>query len=333
MYNQMRNEMLTAINEFLSPELSQEIITVMDKIAKHYTIQKAETLPAIASGIPAEVGIYLGSKKIEGLSEKTLQRYAYCLKGLFIRLNKALSEITTNDIRMYLYEYQQNSGIGSRSLDGIRQVINGFFEWCVTEDYLPKNPCKAIKQIKYEKKQRESLTRLELEYVRQECKDNVRLTAVIEFLYSTGCRVSELCEVRLNEINHLTSTVLLHGKGNKDRYAYINDKCSIALSNYLNSRKQDSEYLFCSTRAPYTKLSKEIIDREFKQTFSELSARIGKPISPHIIRHTTATLGLQGGMDITQVQKMLGHASVSTTMIYAQVSDNAVQEAHKKYVV
>ena len=156
---------------------------------------------------------------------------------------------------------------------------------------------------------------------------------MIEFLYSTGCRVTEVCNVRLDEIDWQSRTVLIHGKGNKQRTDYLNDKCCILLKEYLKTRKQDSEYLFCSSRFPYTKLSKNSIDGEFKQKFSELSERIGKPITPHIIRHTTATLSLQSGMDITQIQKMLGHASVSTTMIYAETSDANVQASHTKYVV
>lgn len=142
-----------------------------------------------------------------------------------------------------------------------------------------------------------------------------------------------MTKVKMNDIDWNTGRITVIGKGNKERNVFMNAKCRLALSEYLSSKTCDSNYVFSAQRKPYGKLSKEIIDRIFKQTFAELSKSIGKPISPHVLRHTTATLGLQSGMDITVIQKMLGHESVNTTMIYAQVSDSSVEIAHKKYIV
>lgn len=225
---------------------------------------------------------------------------------------------------------QTQRGISNRSLDARRTVINAFFEWCCNEEYINRNPCRNIKKIKYEEKERKPLSSIELEELRNACV-TLRDKALFELLYSTGCRVSEVVNLNKADVNFETKEVVLFGKGNKHRISYINARAEIALKNYLNSRNDDNKALFVSDRKPHKRLSKFGIEKRIGQ-LGEL-AGIERRIFPHLIRHTTATDGLNRGMGVEEVQAILGHENIATTMIYAKVSKNNVKLHHTKCIV
>ena len=222
---------------------------------------------------------------------------------------------------------QKNSTIGN-----VYRVLNSFFEWCTTEGICPANPVKRITSIKQEKKPRKAMKRIELEYLRNACT-NPRDKALVDFLYSTGVRVSELCNARIDHIDWERKTILIeHGKGNVTRPTYMNPVSEVSLKTYLASRSDDSPYLFTRTRGRSAdpldaKTVQNAIDRIVRLSGRKFSVRI----TPHVFRHTIATVLLRNGMPVEQVQRFLGHANINTTMIYAEVRDEDVSRSHSLY--
>lgn len=210
-------------------------------------------------------------------------------------------------------------------------MISGFFQWAQDEEYIQKNPAKSINQIKYESKPRQALSQIELEYIRRSCK-TLRESAMIEVLYSTGCRVSELSGLKISDVDFTEKKVHLFGKGKKHRFSYLNAKAEVALKEYLESRKDSCEYLFVTERKPIKNLNKEAIEKIVrnisKRTFGE-----EKKVTPHIFRHTTATTAMKNGMPIQSIQLMLGHSKIDTTMIYAHTDESMVKYEHEKSVI
>ena len=241
-----------------------------------------------------------------------------------------LIEQNDNDVKAYLYNFQKTRNVSNRTLDSVRSILSSFFSWASAEGYLEKNIMISVKPIKYRRKQRGSLDDYELEKLRSAC-ETIRDEALVEFLYSTGCRVSELVNVNKEDVNIKDGEVTLVGKGDKERKPYLTAHASLALQEYLKSRDDDNDALFVSKVKPHNRLKKGAIEK----IIGELGVKAGieKKVYPHLIRHTTATMGLQHGMDVTEIQKMLGHANIETTMIYAEVNQNDVKTSHKKYII
>ena len=284
------------------------------------------------SEMPEIVKTYLVCKKVEGLSEQTLYNYGNTLRKFFGELQKAPDQVTPNDIRVYLYRYQEANGTANNSLDKIRQNICSFFHWACCEGYLERNPALTIKPIRFEKKERKPLTQIELEYIRNACS-SPRDRAMVEFMYSTGCRVSELAAVKKSDIDWNRKSVHLFGKGKKHRTSYINAKAEVALLEYLKTRTDESEYLFVSLRKPHGQIKRAAIEKIVNKIAERASDQVKKPVSPHVFRHTTATTALDNGMPLEDISSLLGHENVATTMIYAKVSAEHVQSGHRKYVI
>ena len=329
MYEHLRNDFVMKLAQKYGRDQVTEITAMLDNVAINYDISaKSTALAVIEDPIPRVVSIYIASKRLEGLSEVSLKNYAGHLRKFFEIIQKQPEDISTNDIRMYLATYKVQRKVSDRSLDKIREVLNTFFTWLSDEEYIVKNPCRTIKDIKYEVKPRKALTRFQLERLRRMCETSREL-AILDVLYSTGCRVTELVNMKLTDVDMESRTVHIIGKGNKHNTVYLNDNARLSLAEYFKDRKGDSDYLFLRERSPYGKLS----TRSVEVILKKYEKSLGCPLSPHIIRHTTATLSLQAGMPITQVQKMLGHASVNTTQIYAETSQEDVSASHKRYVV
>lgn len=332
MYDQFKNQFILSIsNEFDASDIKR-IIDKLNMVAHDYAITKKSTEIATTTGnvIPKIVKTYLVCKRLEGLSEQTLYNYGHYLQLFFEEVGKEPDKITSNDIRVFLYAYQEKRGVSNRSLDKYRTYIASFYQWAVDEEYLTKNPTKSVKPIKYESKPRQALTQLELEYLRIACQTD-RERAMVEFLYSTGCRISELSNVKISDIDWKTKQVTLFGKGKKYRTSYLNAKAEVFLKKYLESRRGDSEYLFTSAKKPYGQIHKAGLERIIR-IISDRS-RMEKNVTPHILRHTTATLALNNGMPVADISKLLGHSNISTTMIYAHTSLESVQNGHKKCVI
>ncbi len=317
-------EFMVHLNGKVPDSVMNVIFNELELYSTNYEIHKRGTAIAEYSPqIPICYESYMIAKKIEGLSKETLKTYHLCLKHFFYNINKSIEQLTANDIRGYLYNYQRIHNISNRTLDGFRLIINTFLEWCFEEGYIAKNPCKQIRPIKYEA--------IELELVRDACKD-YREKAIVEVFYSTGCRVSEMVNLKISDINFVTGEVHLFGKGNKHRTSYLNAKAEVALKKYLkNQRMGDSDNLFVSSRKPYDGLKKPALELIVRNIGKR--ADIGRNVYPHLIRHTTATDALNRGMNVVEVQKILGHEKLDTTMIYAKISQDSVKFNHKLYVV
>ena len=231
---------------------------------------------------------------------------------------------------MFIYWYKSERRICDYTLDKYREYICWFFHWAHTEEYLAKDPSRAVKAIRHEVKERQALTQIELEHLRMACKTK-RERALVEFMYSTGCRVSELTIVKLSDINWQEGTVHLFGKGKKHRHSYINARCEVALKEYLKTRGGESEYVFVSERKPYERILKPTVEKIIRELGE--AAGLKRRLTPHVLRHTTATQAVNAGMPIEDVSKLLGHASVNTTMIYAKVSQETVHAQHIKCVI
>lgn len=333
-YEQMKNLFLTELDSNMPELTANQIVWIgktLDKAAYSYSIANKGTSLVIAEDpIPALVKTYVVIKKTEGLSNDTLKNYANILKVFFLWAKKQPCEITANDIRMFIYEYKTAKGVSDRTLDKYREFICWFFHWAHAEEYIPHDPARSIKSIKYEQKERQALSQTELEYLRMACRCR-RDRAVIEFLYSTGCRVSELCNVKLSDIDWQQGSVRLFGKGKKHRTSFINAKCEVALREYLKERTWESEWLFASERTPHGRLGRCTIENIVKLVSD--NSEVTKKVTPHILRHTTATQAVNNGMPIEDVSKLLGHSNVSTTMIYAKVSHENVRSQHSRCVI
>lgn len=322
-YEQFKNRFLVELENSI-PNLARvhlySIGQVLDRAAYPYDISVKETsLVPSHDLIPSLVKTYIVVKKTEGLSDGTLSNYARILKAFFLWVRKPPEEVTANDIRMFLYDYGQHRKISGRTLDKYREFVCWFFHWAHVEEYIPKDPGRAVKEIKHEVKPRQALSQIELEYLRLACK-TVREKSILEFLYSTGCRVSELTIVKKSDVNFGDGTVHLFGKGRKHRTSFINAKCEVTLKEYLKTREDNNEYLFVSMRKPHNQLTKGAIEKIIKELAN--SSAVTKHVTPHILRHTTATQAVNNGMAIEDVSKLLGHANVATTMIYAKISQN-----------
>lgn len=333
-YEQLKSSFFLYL-ESSEPELLktyyQSISEALDRAVFPYEISQKETsLTIVTDPLPQLVKIYLVVKKTEGLAEGTIKNYYLILSSFFNWCRKQPEEIVANDIRMFLYFYQQERHISSRTLDKYREMICWFFNWAHKEEYISRNPSIAVKAIKYEQKERESLTQLELEYLRLACK-TPRDKAILEFFYSTGCRVTELIGVKKNDINWKDNSVHLFGKGQKHRTSFINAKCEVTLKEYLKNRTDNNEFLFVSERKPHNQLTKSAIEKVIRELAK--NSEVTKHVTPHILRHTTATQAINNGMPIEGVSKLLGHANVSTTMIYTKVSKELVQSQHTKSII
>jgi len=333
MYEKFKNQFALSLSSIYSKEDIEVILRKLDTVSYNYDISQKETSVTVYnSELPDMVKTYLVCKKVEGMSEGTLYNYGHALQNFFGFIQKSPEQVSPNDIRVYLYRYQEIKGVSNRSLDKIRQTISGFFNWANCEGYIERNPSLTIKPIKFEKKERQPMSQIELEYLRKAC-NSLRDKAIIEFLYSTGCRVSELCGVKKTDIDWNKKSVHLFGKGKKHRTSFINAKSEVSLLAYLETRIDSNEYLFVSERNPHGQLKKDAIEKIVRQIATRASEHVQKPISPHILRHTFATQSLNSGMPVEDISRLLGHESVATTMIYAKVSLENIQNSHKKYVV
>lgn len=321
------NDIILKLEKKVPNEYINTIINIVSLSLNNYDLApKTQALSCVI--IPDCINIYLATKKIEGKSVKTIDLYKLYLTEFFRVIQKKLEDITTNDIRIYLYIIQENRKVSNRTLDSRRTVICSFLTWCSAEGYIEKNPSINIHPIRYEHKERIPLTDIQMEQIRQACK-TPRELALIELLYSSGCRITELERLNITDINLDKREVYLFGKGNKHRTSYLIAKAIIALNSYLDTRKDDCESLFVTERSPYRRIKKAGLEAIIHKI--GLRCNIDN-LHPHLFRHTVATNCLQRGMDVTQVQKMLGHVNVETTMIYAKVNDNSVKENHKKYI-
>lgn len=294
---------------------------------------------------------FLLAKVVNGLTERTIKYYGKQLQFIFERINKACTEVTADDIRYYLAVRQAKDGVSKTTACNESRVLSSFFDWLMREDYIAKSPMYKVGCIKQPKVKKEALTDLEIEKVRNACL-TTKEKAIVEILLSTGCRVSELVGIQLSEISD--NKILVHGKGQKDRYVYLNAKAQFAIDNYIAERNDENDYLFPKMKSitempkkmPKNKYRTLFTNPEFvekeghcrKDTIEQVLRRIAKrggveQANPHKFRRTCATMALRHGMPVEQVSQMLGHESIATTQIYLDLSEEDLAVAHKRFVI
>ena len=271
---------------------------------------------------------FIAAKKIEGCSIKSLNYYYTTLVKMLDKVNVIYFSITTEDIRTYLSDYQENSGVSKATIDNMRRIISSFFSWLENEDYIMKSPARRIRKVRVGKIVKEIYTEENIELMRQNCK-NARDLAIIDMLYSTGMRDGELVRLNIADIDFENKECVVLGKGNKQRKVYFDAKTKIHLQQYLNSRKDTDPALFVSQLYPYNRLKISGVEIALRKIGEKL--HISK-VHPHKFRRTLATKAIDKGMPIEQVQHLLGHTKIDTTLGYAMVDDENVKISHKKFL-
>lgn len=271
---------------------------------------------------------FLSAKQVEGCSERSVSYYRSTLDNLIKVLEKPFNQIETEDLRIYLSEYQKKNNASKQTIDNIRRILSSFFTWLEDEDYILKSPVRRIHKIKTMKQVKETYSDEALERLRDNCK-TIRDLALIDMLASTGMRVGELVKLNRVDVDFVNRECVVLGKGSKERVVYFDARTKLHLQNYLNSRTDDNEALFVSLLEPHNRLEiagVEIMLRKLGRTLD-----INK-VHPHKFRRTLATRAIDKGMPIEQVQKLLGHQKIDTTMEYAIVDQQNVKNSHKKYL-
>lgn len=273
--------------------------------------------------------LFITSKRVEGCSSRTLTYYEQTLKSMLKNIKKTVFNISTDDIRTYLNRYQSKDySVNKVTLDNVRRVLSSFFSWLESEDYILKSPVRRIHKIRTEKKIKETFTDEFLEQLRDHCVTE-RDLALVDILASTGMRVGELVRLNKSDIDFEKRECIVTGKGDKQRRVYFDAKTKIHLKIYLDNRKDDNEALFVSLLKPYSRLKISGVEIRLRKMGAELNIQ---NVHPHKFRRTLATKAIDKGMPIEQVQQLLGHQSIDTTLQYAMVNQNNVKESHRKFI-
>lgn len=333
-----KDEVIRKIITKCSLFLSQEALSRLEKVLLvslyDYSVTKQVTALSTEVLIPNEkyLNQFLAIKKVAGLSEKSLKAYQTEINMMFSFFsNKAIKEITTNDLRFYLASQQMERGLSNVYVDTKLRYLKSFFKTLRIEGLIASDPTERIAKIKCEKVIKKPFTDIELEQLRKEASKDVRTAAIVEFLASTGCRVSEVSGANRTDIKD--DRLIITGKGNKQRYVYLNARAQLSIYNYLSTRKDDNEALFVGCRFNSEKQVKRLGQWRIEQIIRELGKAVHiDNCHPHRFRRTTATQALKNGMPIEQVSLMLGHEELSTTQIYARSDETDIHSAHKKYV-
>ena len=274
------------------------------------------------------VGLFLSAKRIEGCSEKSLKYYESTITAMLSELGKSVNHIVTDDIRTYLTEYQARKQSSKVTIDNIRRILSSFFSWLEDEDYILKSPVRRIHKVKTGTNIKETYTDEALELMRDNCTE-LRDLAIIDMLASTGMRVGEMVLLNREDIDFNERECVVFGKGDKERIVYFDARAKIHLQNYLNSRDDGKPALFVSLQKPHNRLQISGIEVRLRQYGKRLGLN---KVHPHKFRRTLATMAIDKGMPIEQLQQLLGHRRIDTTLQYAMVKQSNVKIAHRKYI-
>lgn len=321
-------KILDKASDFIGHNKVLQLQLILEEELYPYELQQKVTALVPHNAMVEEIMLFLASKRLDGKAKTTIRAYSHCLARFQDHIHKAIQDVTAMDVRMFLAQLMKTGAKNSTMANNI-SILKSFFSWLENEDIINKNPMRKIQTTKVEKHLRKALTLEELEMLRIQCQSD-RDKAIVEFFYSTGCRLNEALNLNKSDLQWSDGSVKVMGKGSKERVVYLNAKAKVYLWKYLNSRKDSTEALFVSENLPHARLG----ERAFQRTFNELgkSAGITKSVFPHLLRHTTGTVMLQSGASIVEVQSYLGHDNVSTTQIYAQLDDTAVKYSHKKHL-
>lgn len=324
--------MVTEIIEKIKSEMSKslddnQMVLLTETLKKHLT--PLDERPADSKDERTNMlALFMAAKRVEGCSDKSLRYYESTIRNMLEGIGKPECQITTEDLRTYLDTYQRRGTVSKVTLDNVRRILSSFFSWLEDEDYIVKSPVRRIHKVKTGKTVKETYTDESLELMRDHC-DNARDLAMIDLLASTGIRVGELVKLNRSDVDFESRECIVFGKGNKQRKVYFDARTKIHLQKYLLERTDKCEALFVSLLKPFERLQISGVEIRLRKIGKELNLA---KVHPHKFRRTLATMAIDKGMPIEQVQQLLGHQSIDTTLQYAMVNQNNVKESHRKFI-
>lgn len=329
----MKDKLIADIQDAMAPHMDTEQMNrlheVLTKCLHAVAVSKSEAGEMEQNRENSKLlKMFLSAKRVEGCSEKTLKYYSSTIDSMFAAVNQSVSDISTNDLRFYLAEYQAVNNSSKVTIDNIRRILSSFFSWLEDEDYIVKSPVRRIHKVKTGKVVKEVLTDENLEILRDSCIE-LRDLAMIDLLASTGMRVGELVRINRVDIDFHERECVVFGKGGSEREVYFDARTKIHLKQYIESRTDNNPALFVSLAKPHNRLTIGGVELRLRELGRR--ANIAK-VHPHKFRRTLATMAIGKGMPIEQVQKLLGHVKIDTTMHYAMVNQNNVKISHRKYI-
>ena len=321
--------------------MDEKLVSILNEMADYLNIAQMKKLQEVliknlSDARPEKEQIsnqeylkmFIEAKQIEGCSARTLQYYQVTIEHLLKNIDTVIRKITTDEIRTYLAEYQQRNNCSKVTVDNVRRNISSFFSWLEEEDYILKSPMRRIHKIKTKQPVKEIISDEMIERLRDNCRCS-RDLAMIDLLYSTGIRVGELVGLNISDIDFEERECVVYGKGDKERRVYFDAKAKLHLQNYINSRTDTNPALFVTLDSPYERLKISGVEIRVRELGRKLNI---EKIHPHKFRRTMATRAIDKGMPIEQVQKILGHSQIGTTMQYAIVNQNNVKTSHRRYI-
>lgn len=321
--------------------MEEKIVTVLNEMSEYLSIAQMKKLQeviiktfaensVVKKEIPNEefLEMFLAAKQIEGCSERTIQYYKVTVNHMLNHISSSVRKVTTEEIRAYLAEYQKINNCSNVTIDNVRRNISSFFSWLEEEDYILKSPMKRIHKIKTKTVVKNIISDEGIEKLRDNCREK-RDLAIIDLLYSTGIRVGELVNLNIDDIDLDGRECVVYGKGDKERKVYFDAKAKVHLRDYIESRADNNSALFVTLDAPHERLKISGVEIRLRQLGRRLEL---DKIHPHKFRRSMATRAIDKGMPIEQVQKILGHSQIDTTMQYAMVNQNNVKTSHQKYM-
>ena len=326
MIENLINDIEQAMLGVLNNEQMSQLRKVLDYTFRDINVSSKNNEEC--SGNSELIDIFLSAKRVEGCSDKSMHYYRSTLNNAIRKIGKNIRHITTDDLRSYLNDYQLTSGATKVTVDNIRRILSSFFSWLEDEDYIVKSPVRRIHKVKVGKTVKETYSDEVLEQMRDHC-EGIRDLALIDLLASTGMRVGELVKLNRNDIDFENRECIVTGKGDKQRRVYFDARTKIHLQRYLAERIDDNPALFVSLLAPYDRLQISGVEIRLRRLGRELNI---PKVHPHKFRRTLATMAIDKGMPIEQVQHLLGHQSLDTTLQYAMVNQTNVKMSHRKFI-
>ncbi|MCM1160388.1 MAG: tyrosine-type recombinase/integrase [Roseburia sp.] len=327
----MKHEIMTEILQKMMPYLNnvqtKQLQQVLEYTLFQYEIVENATMKE-EDDTSDLIMAFIAAKRIEGCSEKTLRYYQSTIDTMIICIGKSVRKIVTEDLRGYLTKYQQENQSSRVTIDNIRRILSSFFSWLEEEDYILKSPVRRIHKVKTASNIKETYSDESLELMRDSCSEK-RDLAMIDMLASTGMRVGEMVLLNREDIDFNERECIVFGKGDKERVVYFDARTKIHLQDYLLSRTDDNPALFVSLKSPYNRMNIGGIEVRLRQ----LGKQLGLPkVHPHKFRRTLATMAIDKGMPIEQLQRLLGHKKIDTTLQYAMVKQSNVKIAHRRFI-
>ena len=326
----MKQKIMEEIMQQMLPHLDNAQLQKLEEVLEHslfmYEISSKYTETEDDSQKLIDTFVY--AKRIEGCSEKTLKYYRTTIETMTEAIDKGVRHMQTDDLRAYLTEYQEKHGSSRVTIDNIRRILSSFFSWLEDEDHILKSPVRRIHKVKTATNIKETYTDEELEKMRDNCTE-LRDLAIVDMLASTGMRIGEMVLLNKADINFNERECVVFGKGDKERVVYFDARTKIHLQNYIDGRTDDDPALFVTLRAPHERIKIGGIESRLREIGKALEI---EKVHPHKFRRTLATLAIDKGMPIEQLQQLLGHKRIDTTLQYAMVKQSNVKQAHRKYI-